>query len=299
MSDVNHLVYKDVSGVALAAGGFEMNQESQTMNWLKDPLVTFLIAGAAIFFIAGLFSDEEISYDVEVRDADIKRLYDQWNMQMRRPPTDQELAGLVDQFVKEEIYYRESQRLGLDANDTIVRRRMVQKLTFLTEDIATATPLEESPLREYFEENQEDYRVPQRFSFSHRYFSSDRREDAKRDATRALDTDDNGDPFMLQKEYNGRSEREIGDLFGRGFARALAELEPRDSDQGPIESAFGWHTIRLKMVQTTFVPTFDEVAERVVIDAQQAVRRAANEAYYDDLKARYNVIFTEPTEAIQ
>lgn len=267
------------------------------MNWLKDPLVTFLIVGAAIFALAGFFSDEEISYDVEVRDADIKRLYDQWSMQMRRPPTDQELAGLVEQFVKEEIYYRESQRLGLDANDTIVRRRMVQKLTFLTEDIATASPLDEEALRSYFTENQEDYRVPERFSFAHRYFSSDRRDNAQADATSALNSQDPGDPFMLQKEYNGRSEREIGDLFGREFASALAKLEPTTANQGPIESAYGWHTIHLKEAKPSYVPEFSDVAERVAVDAQQTARRAANEAYYEDLKARYSITFPEPAEA--
>ena len=265
------------------------------MNWLKDPLVTFLIAGAAIFVLAGMFSAEEISYDVEVRDADIKRLYDQWSMQMRRPPTDQELAGLVDQFVKEEIYYRESQRLGLDANDTIVRRRMVQKLTFLTEDIATATPMEEDALREYFAEHEEEYRVPQRFSFSHRYFSSDRRDDAKSDAKAALTTEDSGDPFMLQKAYNGRSEREIGDLFGREFASVLSTLNPSDNQQGPIESAYGWHTVVVTDTQSSYIPKFEDIAERIAIDAQQAARRAANEAYYEDLKSRYSISFPEPT----
>ena len=269
------------------------------MKWLKDPLVTFMLAGLGIFAIAGLFSEEDISYGVEVRDADIKRLYDQWSMQMRRPPRDAELAGLVDQFVKEEIYYREAQRIGLDANDTIVRRRMVQKLTFLTEDIATATPKDEATLQAYFEENRENYRVPERFSFSHRYFSSDRRDDAKRDAQAAIETSDEGDPFMLQKEYASRSEREIGDLFGRQFANTLANMEPSDSVQGPIESAYGWHTIRFTKSEESFIPEFTEIAERVAVDAQQAARQAANDAYYEDLRARYTVTFPAPTESAE
>lgn len=264
------------------------------MNWLKDPLIVFLIAGAAIFVLAGYFEDEEISYDVAVGEADIKRLHDQWSLQMRRPPTDQELAGLVDQFVKEEIYYREALRMALDANDTIVRRRMVQKLTFLTEDIATATPLDESALRTYFEENREDYRVPERFSFSHRYYSSDRRDDAQADAQAAMNTEDRGDPFMLQREYSSRSEREIGDLFGRDFARSLAQLQAAEEAQGPIQSAYGWHTIMLSNREETYIPDFTEVAERVAVDAQQASRRAANEAYYRDLRARYNISY--PTQ---
>ena len=111
------------------------------MNWLKDPLVAFLAIGAAIFLVTSFFSSEEISYEVEIGEVDVERLRDQWELQMRRPPSHGELWDLLNQFVREEIYYRESQRLGLDVNDSIVRQRMVQKLTFLTEDIATTAPI--------------------------------------------------------------------------------------------------------------------------------------------------------------
>lgn len=269
------------------------------MKFLKDPLVTFLVAGAAIFILAGYFSDDDIAYDVLVREADIQRLNDQWSMQMRRPPTEQELSGLVDQFVKEEIYYREAQRMGLDQNDTIVRRRMVQKLTFLTEDIATATAFSEEELKDYYTEHAEDYRVPERFSLSHRYFSADRRDDAEADAQTALTTADKGDPFMLQKEYTARSQREIGDLFGRAFAEALAQLSASQRPQGPIESAYGWHTIVLKNRTEAFIPPFAQVAERVAVDAQQAARRAANDAYYEALSATYTVTFPMDAAPVQ
>ncbi|NKB97296.1 MAG: hypothetical protein GKR90_02180 [Pseudomonadales bacterium] len=261
------------------------------MKYFKDPLVAFLIAGIGIFVLAGYFSEDEIPYQVQVRDADISRMNDQWSMQMRRPPTERELAGLVEQFVKEEIYYREAQRMGLDANDTIVRRRMVQKLTFLTEDIATATPFDKAALQAFYAENQEDYRVPERFSFHHRYFSSDRRENAREDANAALATDDKGDPFMLQREYVARSEREIGDLFGRSFAEALTSLATQEEAQGPIESAYGWHTINFTGRTASVIPAFAEVSDRVAIDAQQAARQAANEAYYEDLKSRYTISY--------
>lgn len=261
------------------------------MKYLKDPLVTFLIAGIGLFILAEYFSEDEIPYTVAVRDADINRISDQWSMQMRRPPTEQELSGLVEQFVKEEIYYREAQRMGLDANDTIVRRRMVQKLTFLTEDIATATPFDDKALFTFYTENETDYRVPERFSFHHRYFSSDRRENAKADATNALTTDEQGDPFMLQREYAARSEREIGDLFGRSFASALTELNTLSRAQGPIESAYGWHTVNLTGRTPSFIPAFEVVTARVAVDAQQQARQAANRAYYEDLKSRYTITY--------
>ncbi len=266
------------------------------MSWLRDPLVVFLIAGIAIFGVAEWFGEEDIPYTIDVREQDIQRLNDQWSMQMRRPPNEQELAGLMEQFIKEEIYYREAQRLGLDANDTIVRRRMVQKLTFLTEDIATVVPQDDAALRAFYEEHIDTYRLPQRFSFTHRYFSVDRRATAMEDATAALtDASIEGDPFMLQRDYALRSEREIGDLFGRDFAAALTQLEAADTWQGPLRSAYGWHTVRLSQVTAATTEPFETVRERVRVDAQQAARRAANERYYADLRARYDIRYPSPS----
>jgi parvulin-like peptidyl-prolyl isomerase len=265
------------------------------MAWLRDPLVIFLVVGAAIFFAADWFSEDDIPYSIDVNEQDLQRLSDQWQMQMRRPPSDRELSGLVEQFVKEEIYYREAQRLGLDANDTIVRRRMVQKLTFLTEDIATAVAPQESELRAYYEDNLDAYRLPERISFRHRYFSADRRDNAEADAQAALtDADVSGDPFMLQREYTQRSAREIRDLFGREFAESIMALQPAEQWQGPIRSAYGWHTVVITGRLTAEVEAFEKVAERVASDAQQATRRAANDAYYEELKARYQIRLPEP-----
>lgn len=267
------------------------------MSWLKDPLLVFLIAGAAIFTFAGFGADDPISWEVNVTEADLQRLNDQWQMQMRRPPTEREMEGLVEQFLREEIYYREARRLGLDLNDTIVRRRMVQKLTFLTEDIASAAPADEAALRAHYEANRDDYRVPERYTFRHRYFSSDRRENAEQDARDALDDPaSEGDPFMLQRSYAQRSTREIGDLFGRDFADAIAGLQPAETWQGPVQSAYGWHAVLLTSTAPSHVQPFDAVAERVRVDVQQARRKAANEAYYADLKARYDITFP-PTPA--
>ena len=261
-------------------------------RFIKDPLFTFLCVGLAIFLLQALFNLEDDAYHVEVREADIARLVDQWSMQMRRPPSEQELQGLVEQFVKEEIYYREAMQQQLDQNDTIVRRRLVQKLTFLTEDIATAVPPTDEELAAFYEDHQEDYAVPERLSFKHRYFSSDRRATAEADATAAL-TDDTalGDPFMLQREYAERSQREIGDLFGRQFAAELFGLEPGDEWQGPVQSAYGWHALLISKKTPRRIPELAEVRERVLQDAKQQSRKAANAEYYETLKSRYSVSY--------
>ena len=263
------------------------------MNWLKDPLASFLIVGIAVFALAEFVVEDEISYEVVIRNTDIQRLADHWSSQMQRAPTVQELTGVVEQYVKDEIYYRESKRLGLDVNDSIVRRRMVQKLTFLTEDIVMAAPLGEAALREFYLAHQDRYRLEPRYSFSHRYFSVDQRSDAQADARAALVSDEPGDPFMLQKNYTLQTERRIGDFFGRDFASALARLEPRTSPQGPIRSAYGWHTVTLEKAEVGHVPDLKDIEERVLSDARQAAREQANAAYFEDLQQRYSVVYPD------
>ena len=171
------------------------------MRWLRDPLVVFLGVGALMFLAASHFSDEEISYVVELDEEDVERISDKWATQMRRPPSEQELSELVADFVRDEIYYREAQRLSLNANDSIVRARMIQKLTFLTEDIATGVSLSDEALRQYYSENEKDYAVPQRYSFSHRYFSTDKRTDPQRDAMKAIVSGEKGDLFLAGHNY--------------------------------------------------------------------------------------------------
>ena len=262
-------------------------------NWLSDPVTSFVVAGTAIFILSGLFSDSEISRVVEISDAEVERLSGSWRMQRNRDPDGDDLKEIVERYVKDEIYFRESQRLGLDVNDSIIRRRLVQKLTFLTEDIATIQPLDESALREYFAENIENYRVPARFSFSHRYFSEDHREDARADAAAALISRAKGDPFMLQKSYAGNSLSQIRGFLGEEFATALSQLEARPIAQGPIKSAYGWHTVTLRKVDASFIPEFEIVADRVARDAALSVRANANEDYYRELRARYEVIYPD------
>ncbi len=258
---------------------------------LKDPLVLFLALGAVIFWIAALGSGDDGDATIEVGEPDLNRLSDQWQAQMGRPPTPQELDGLIEQFIREEAYFREAKRLSLDEGDIIVRRRLVQKLRFLTEDIATGQPPAEAELLTYYEANAERYRQPTRYTFSHRYFSTDRREDAHADALAALaDGNIGGDPFMLQRSYAARSAREIGNLFGTAFAEELSALDPQDRWQGPIRSAYGWHLVKLEARLPEVLPPYGEVANQVAGDLNMQRRETANEAYYESLLQRYEVL---------
>lgn len=261
---------------------------------IREPLVYFLLAGAALFLVSAAFTGDDRG-TIVVSAAERTRLADQWQAQIGRPPTETEMNGLVEQWLREEIYYREALALGLDADDVIIRRRLAQKLAFLTEDLAAGDDPGADALRDYYERHAERYTEPARFSFSHAYFSRERRADAHADADAALvglhgDADPGGDPFMLQRRYVERSEREIGELFGRDFAAAVAGLDTTSAWQGPVASAYGWHLVRLEARRPPRQPALDEITARVAADLRQARRRDASDAYYHALRERYRIV---------
>lgn len=275
-------------------------------RWWREPLLWFALLGLALFWINATFNVEGSNKEISVGPLVEQRISDQWQVQMGRPPSAEELQGLVEQWIKEEVYYREALNLGLDANDTIVRRRLVQKLRFLTEDIATAAEPTQAELAEYYEQNAQQYQQPARYSFRHRYFSADRREQAQTDAEQALEaltdapaqgeaTRNLGDPFMLQLAFAERSQRQIADLFGREFGAALPELS-EGKWVGPVRSAYGWHLVYLTAVLPERQQPLAEVRERVAADLTLSKRQQANDRYYEDLLSSYDVVRPEPKE---
>ena len=268
------------------------------MKYVKEPLIIFLLFGAAIFGAQRLW---EASLTDTRRQIDItpglqKQIYDQWEVQMGRAPTPAEASNLLEKRIKEEIYYREAKTLGLDDNDTIIRRRLAQKLTFLNEDLANTQATTTAELEVFFLDNAADYAEPARFSFEHRYFSNDRREDALQDAETAKYSETIiGDLFVLQRSYTGRSASELADLFGRDFTASLASLDPGSPDlwQGPIRSPYGWHLIRLTERTAPRNPPFGQVSDAVLRDFLQQRRLQANEAFYQQLRSRYKIQMIE------
>ncbi len=266
------------------------------MRYLKDPLTLFLLFGLALFFLEQLIGGEDAGdYRIDVTLGQQNRIFDQWQAQMGRPPTAEEADGLIEQWIREEIFYREAKRLELDGNDTIIRRRLAQKLTFLNEDLANAVPPDAAELEAYFDSNVDRYLIPEQYSFEHRYFSSDRREDAEADARAALADSAGGeapigDPFILQRSYADRSARELADLFGRGFADGLGALTvATDRWQGPVQSAYGWHLVRLSSRSEPRQPPLEEVSDAVRRDYLQERRRRANDDFYQALRGRYEI----------
>lgn len=265
-------------------------------KWTRDPLLVFLLIGAGIFGADAWLGGDADERVIVVPQSQVDRLAALWEAQMARPPSAGELNALIDDHVREEVMVREARRLRLDEDDAIIRRRLAQKLSFLTEDVATLDPPAAEELLAYFEDNRARYATPAVATFSHIYFSPDRRDDALGDATRALETLDPdawrkaGDPFMLGRTYAHARTSRIERDFGSDFVAALDRLAPSPDWQGPVESAYGFHLLRVDAKSPALGADYESVAPRVARDFDAARRAAANAAYFGDLMAEYTVV---------
>jgi hypothetical protein len=274
---------------------------------LREPLLHFLVLGAGLFVLFGVVGEpaEERRDQIVVSAAKVENLAELFRRTWRRPPTQAELDGLIEDHVKEEILYREARALGLDDDDIVIRRRLRQKMEFISEDIAAQAEPSEQELRGFLADQSDRFREPARFSFAQVYLSPERRgEDAWGDAERLLvaldagqsDPAESGDPFLLDQDYRGLSAREVERLFGRGFAARVAEL-PVGRWAGPVESGYGLHLVLVHERTSAQLPDLDEVRGAVASEWRAARREEANRAFYEGLRANYEVTVGRPAWA--
>jgi hypothetical protein len=275
-------------------------------DWWKEPLVAFVAIGTVLALVwivlSGVLATDE-GRAIAIDEGEIELLASTFERQWQRPPTEQELRGLVDARVREEVLYRQALAMGLDRNDVVVRRRMVQKVELLTQDLATMGDPPEEELRAWFTQRAEDYRVPPLVSFRHVYFNEDRRGVAAEADAEALlasirtgDVSDrealeSGDRFMLAAEYRLRRPEEIAREFGTRFADAVATLEP--GWHGPIRSGYGLHLVLVTEREEGRIPEYERVRERVLTDYQRERRERANALLYEGLRNEYEVTIDE------
>lgn len=278
-------------------------------RWLREPLVHFLLIGALLFaadrYVQLVSGGSPSSKQIQLSLDDIRQMVILFQSQWRREPTTQELQQLVENKVQEEILYREALAMGLEKDDTIVKRRMAQKMRFLAEDVAAAREPTAAELKSWFEKNNAKFALPSRLSFRHLYFSPDRRSArARDDAANALAklagqpqdaklTASLADPFMFQDYYRDRAPDYLGKEFGPQFAQAVAKLPP-GSWQGPIESGFGWHLVFIDTVIPGRVPSFEEIEADVKTAWLGEQKARAWENAYKDMRAKYTVLLPAP-----
>jgi peptidyl-prolyl cis-trans isomerase C len=278
---------------------------------LKEPLLQFLLLGVALFGINAFLQRDtggDTSKQIVLSLDELKQLEMYFQAQWRRPPTAQEFDALVENRVQEEVLYREALALGLDKDDTIVRRRMAQKMQFLAEDVAAAHEPTHAELATWFAANADKFALPRRIAFREIYFSPDQRgahvhDDAVQALTRLtgqpIDTPlatKLGDAFMLQDYYSDRTSEQLAKDFGPPFASALFNIQP-GAWQGPIESGFGWHLVFVDWITPGRIPSLEEVEPDVKTAWLGDQKQHAWKAAYDAMRAKYTVMMQAPPDA--
>jgi hypothetical protein len=276
------------------------------LRWLRNPLLHFFVLGAAIFGLHATLNMEAKSKDknpwlVEVTSADIKWLRTTWSKRMQREPTAQELQNMIDGFIREEILYREAVAMGLEERDSIIRRRLAQKMEFMFKDLAEINPPTDLELQNYLAEHSEKYIIPARVSYTHVYFNVERRgEKAEMDIKKVLEelkagnrkTSEAlrlGDPFLLRSYYPMQSLDETAREFGKLFAQGLSPLSAGQW-HGPLESAYGIHLVYIYEKVDSRSPNLEEVREKVQIDLLSARKREMNQKAYHAIRSRYKLL---------
>ena len=278
-----------------------------------EPLVQFLIIGACIYGAYALFGTPEENFRDTTIIVDANRIdafIGQWESRWNRPPTRQEIDGIIQQYVREDILYRQAVAMGLNEDDPITRRRMAQKLEFLTSDLAMLKQPAEGELEQYFQDNRTKYREPDQISFSQVFFDPDAREEATLDdAAEVLvqlrsagepdaQTLEAGDQFMLQGYFPTVTQAEIARTMGSGFAEAVMQLDPGQW-HGPVLSGYGVHLVYVYDFQAAPPPVFEDVQATVLEDWHAVQTEEFNAAFFEALKNNYDIIIDEvPTDRL-
>lgn len=268
---------------------------------LTDPLFHFLLVGASLFIIFELYSNtgESLEDKILITQGDITALESNFARTWQRPPTEKELLGLIEESVRDEIAYREAVKMGLDQNDSYIRRRLRMKMELLIEDIGTLEPPSERELLGYLENNREAFRKEPKVGFSHVYLNVEKRANTLEEDVRTLlqqlngigseaNPENFGDAIMLPKHYPLSSLNIIARQFGSNFADDIAGLRP-GSWQGPIESSYGLHLVLIHESVAGRDPDLSEIRPAVEREYVAKRQREIKEEAYQKLKEQYPV----------
>ena len=269
-------------------------------TFLKEPLVHFLALGLIVFAVYHVLnrSNQPKPDKIVVTQARIEQLTGLFAKTWQRPPTAAELKGLIDDYVKEEILYREALALGLDIDDTVIRRRMRQKMEFLSDAVIDLLTPADEELQRYLNANPSKFEIAPQIAFEQVFLNPDSRGDRiEEDAASILealnshapgDATTLGDATLLPYELGATSAKRISQTFGPQFAKAVDLLAP-GGWTGPIKSTFGMHLVRVNKREPGRIPALSEVRHAVKREWTQEQRKKLEDKHFAELLKRYKV----------
>jgi hypothetical protein len=277
------------------------------MKIIRDPLFHFLLLGATIFAAHAFVTRHKTDKPGEIvlTRGTVDNLVTGFTRTWQRPPMEEELQGLMRDYLREEVAYREALALGLDRNDMIVRRRLQQKLEFLSDDLATRKEPSQQELQTFLQAHSNLFRTEPRFTLQQVYFNPQlhlgslqhdivRTQQELQASGRRINPENLGDPFLLQQRFENVPLSDLKNTFGEKFATALPSL-PVATWQGPIESGYGDHLLYITERTEGRLPALSEVRDQVRREWLEAKRKEALDKFYQALLSRYTINI-EPSE---
>jgi peptidyl-prolyl cis-trans isomerase C len=264
----------------------------------REPLVHFLLAGSAIFAI---YSSGEDAVDFESRrivvgEEQVQRLASMWSRSWQRPPNANELDGLIREYIKEEIYYREAKRLGLDQDDIIVRRRLRSKMEFLATSEVESMAATDAVLQQWLDKHPGRYATDPTISFESVYVTGNAGDAAAHAKARGIlsllksgsEPATQGDPISLPRSMDAASQSAISRQYGKEFVKELVML-PKGEWSGPVASGFGLHLVRLNGIDVSRKPALSEIRQQVENDWRAATKVQRENSAYQALLDCYDI----------
>jgi len=265
-------------------------------KFFKEPFVQFVVLGALLFVGHGLWAGKSGEANtIRVSAETAERLKTIYAGEQRRVPTDEDMKALVSAYVEEEALSREAEKLGLGEDDTIIRRRLAQKMRFMTENVVKPTTPKDAVLEWWYQDNLERFKQLSRISFQHIYLSPEnndkietRAASLRQQARSGADWKTLGDPFIMSRSLTRVTQKDIERAYGGAFAKAIIDL-PKDEWSDPIESAFGLHVVKISDRKDGGQPSFEDARLEVEKDWLDETQRTENAKKINDIVAKYNI----------
>jgi len=274
----------------------------------REPLLHFIIIGALVFLAFELSQGDSIVEEDHIRiDAGtMAQLQAQFNRTRLRQPTDDELSKLIDNYIRDEVYYREARAMGLDQNDTVVRKRMYQKLDFLLEELTEEKTPNDEVLAQFIDSNASQFREEPHISFIQVFFNLGKNPELTRNLARktlvrlnnGATPETEGDPTFEQQTYQGVTPSEIKRVFGTAFSQQLNTLEPSEW-VGPVTSVYGIHIVKVINKKEGGMPPFSDIRQRAIREYKADRRQDLRDIAYKKMRERYTITIDSAGKAIK
>lgn len=263
---------------------------------LKEPLIHFILIGLVIFLIYEIKGESETNENTIVFNSyDLNNLLSKWELQWKRPPTEQELKNIIEQNIKQELFYQEALKMNLDHNDEIIKRRLSQKMEFLSNDLISMKPPTEQELEAFYEKERQNYLSDFTFTLHHVTYSYDNHESPSQVAVAALENSNTtelsslkgkGDNMSFPNYFENEEAVEIRKSLGNSFVEGL-KSSPLNEWSGPIQSGFGYHLVFITMKKEPLPLPLETIEERVLNDYNYERQRQLDSTLYLELKKQY------------